>query len=147
MRSNKSINEEIRVKNWLVSKSDELLENDESVEFVAFLKNTIKNDLRASNCGFTFDHKFEIQPKGIFTTKDKKGNLNLGIFEFSSTAIGLKDVGILHTYARMVEPKYAFLLCEKSFSKELTYLLTDPRIAPRLLEYTTGKQLRLLDYC
>jgi hypothetical protein len=71
---------------------------------------------------------------------------NLGIMEISTSAIGLKDVGILHTYAKMVEPKYALLLCEKSYSKELTYLLTDPKIQPRLMKYTEERSLHLLDF-
>jgi hypothetical protein len=46
----------------------------------------------------------------------------------------------------MVEPKYALLLCEKSYSKELTYLLTDPKIEPRLMKYAVGRNLHLLDF-
>ena len=45
----------------------------------------------------------------------------------------------------MVKPKYALLLCENSYSKELTYLLTDPKIGPRLLEFTQGNKILLLD--
>ena len=130
---------------WLKSNSSAFLELNDKIEKVVILNNTIKNDTNALELGLTFDSKYEIQPKAIFTTIDKKGKLNLGIIEISSSAIGLKDIGILHTYAKMVKPKYALLLCENSYSKELTYLLTDPKIGPRLLEFTPGKKIFLLD--
>lgn len=130
---------------WLKSNSSSFLELNDKIEKVVILNNTIKNDPNALELGLTFDSKYEIQPKAIFTTIDKKGKINLGIIEISSSAIGLKDIGVLHTYAKMVKPKYALLLCENSYSKELTYLLTDPKIGPRLLEFTQGNKIFLLD--
>jgi hypothetical protein len=131
---------------WLNSHADQFLDPKDKIEFLVYLTNTIKNDPNTSGLGIAFDHKFEIQPKAFFVTTDTQGNKNFGIVEISTSAIGLKDVGILHTYAKMVEPKYALLLCEKSFSKELTYLLTDPNIYPRLMEYASGRKLTLLDF-
>jgi len=131
---------------WLNSNADKFLDAKDKIEAVVYLNNTIMNDSNALLLGIAFDHRYEIQPKAIFVAIDIQGNRNLGIIEISTTAIGLKDVGILHTYARMVEPKYALLLCEKSYSKELTYLLTDPKIEPRLMEYTAGRHLQLLDF-
>jgi hypothetical protein len=107
---------------------------------------TMKSDPRGSVLGVAFDHKYEIQPKAVFSVVEKSGKIEVGIIEISTSAIGLKDVGILHTYAKMINPKYALLLCEKSFSKELTYLLTDPKIGPRLMEYSAGRNLQLLDF-
>ena len=130
---------------WLKSNSSSFLELNDKIEKVVILNNTIKNDPNALELGLTFDSKYEIQPKAIFTTIDKKGKIHLGIIEISSSAIGLKDIGVLHTYAKMVKPKYALLLCENSYSKELTYLLTDPKIGPRLLEFTQGNKIFLLD--
>lgn len=146
MRSKVSTDRADELKAWLTQNAREILGPSENIEKVVYLNNTIKNDPNASNLGISFDHRYEIQPKAIFTTSDETGNIELGIIEISTSAIGLKDVGILHTYAKMVEPKYAFLLCEKSFSKELTYLLTDPKIEPRLMEYASGKYLQLLDF-
>lgn len=134
------------LKAWLTNNAEDFLGPTEKIEKVVYLNNTIKNDPSASSLGISFDHRYEIQPKAIFTTSDKTGNIEFGIIEISNSAIGLKDVGILHTYAKMVEPKYALLLCEKSYSKELTYLLTDPEIQPRLMEYANGKFLLLLDF-
>ena len=131
---------------WLNSNANEFLEPKDKIETVIYLNNTINNDPNALRLGITFDHRHEIQPKAIFVAIDIKGMRNLGIIEISTSAIGLKDVGILHTYAKMVEPKYALLLCEKSYSKELTYLLTDPKIEPRLMKYADGRNLHLLDF-
>jgi hypothetical protein len=131
---------------WLNSNAQTFLDPTDRIEKVVFLTNTIKNDLNVSGLGITLDHRYEIQPKAVFVTLNDEGGRNLGIIEISSTAIGLKDIGVLHAYAKMVVPKYALLLCEKSFSKELTYLLTNPRIGPRLMEYATGKNLQLMDF-
>ena len=131
---------------WLNSNSSKFLELNDNIEKVVILSNTIKNDPNALDLGLSFDNTYETQPKAISMTIDNEGNKNLGIIEISGSAIGLKDIGILHTYAKMVNPKYALLLCENSYSKELTYMLTDPKIGPRLLEFTLGKKIFLLDF-
>ena len=131
---------------WLNTNSSKFLESGDKIESAFYLKNTIKNDPNASNLGITFDNKFEIQPKAIFVFIDAQGATSIGIIEISSNAVGLKDVGILHAYAKMIEPKYALLLCEKSYSKELAYLLTDPEIGPRLIGYAKSKNLKMLDF-
>ena len=146
MTSNISSTKEEILKNWLQLNSKLFLSAGDEILDVVLLTNTILNDPQTSRLGLKLDHKFEIQPKAIFTTTNKDNSKGFGIIEISSTAIGLKDVGILHTYAKMVSPKYALLLCEKSYSKELTYLLTDPRIAPRLLRFEGEKELKLIDY-
>ena len=131
---------------WLNTNISHFLDPKESIEAVVHLNNTIRNDSNAAELGISFDHRFEIQPKAIFITIDDNGNRNLGIIEISTSVLGLKDIGILHSYAKMVDPKYALLLCEKSYSKELTYLLTDPNIGPRLMKYADGRSLHLLDF-
>jgi hypothetical protein len=146
MPSNSSTIQEGDLLEWLNSNANKFLDPKDKIEAVIYLKNTIKNDPNALRLGITFDHRYEIQPKAIFVSIDIQGIRNLGIIEISTSAIGLKDVGILHTYAKMVEPKYALLLCEKSYSKELTYLLTDPKIEPRLMKYADGRNLQLLDF-
>ena len=146
MPSKYPVGKDVELFDWLNSKGRNFLEPKDKIEAVRYLNNTIRNDPKASGLGITFDHKFEIQPKAIFVTIDDLGNRNLGIVEISTNVIGLKDVGILHAYAKMVEPKYALLLCEKSYSKELTYLLTDPRIGPRLMEYAGGRHLQLMEF-
>ena len=145
MPSNISDSKETDLRDWLQENASQFLDPLEKIESVVYLKNTIKNDTNASGLGITFDHRYDIQPRAIFTTVNKSGAVNLGIIETSTRAIGLKDIGILHTYAKMIEPKYALLLCENSYSKELTYLLTDPKIEPRLMGYADGRQLKLLD--
>ena len=146
MPSNIPTSKEKDLLQWLNSNAQAFLEPNDKIEKVVFLTNTIKNDLTESGLDITLDHRYEIQPKAVFITLNDAGTRNLGIVEISSTAIGLKDVGVLHVYAKMVVPKYALLLCEKSYSKELTDLLTNPKIGPRLLEYAVGKKLQLMDF-
>ena len=146
MPSSYPVDKDVELFDWLNSNASNFLDPKDKIEAVKYLSSTIRNDPNASGMGIAFDHRFEIQPKAIFVTLDDRGNRNLGIVEISTSAIGLKDVGILHTYAKMVEPKYALLLCEKSYSKELTYLLTDPKIGPRLMEYAGGRNLHLMDF-
>lgn len=146
MQSKIFSNKDHELLTWLNANSDKFLESKDKIESALYLNNTIRNDPNASGLGITFDNKFEIQPKAIFVVKDEQGFRSIGIIEISSTAIGLKDIGILHAYAKMIEPKYALLLCEKSYSKELTYLLTDPQIGPRLMGYAKGRNLKLLDF-
>lgn len=131
---------------WLKKNEKLVLEPTERIENVVLLTGTIRSDPRASAMGIKLDHKYEIQPKAVFSVLNQSGEKDFGIIEISSTPIGLKDVGILHAYAIMTNPKYALLLCRKSFSKELTHLLTDPNIAPRLMLYSEGRTLQLLDF-
>ncbi len=96
--------------------------------------------------GFNLDSSYEIRPKAIFIVEDAEKNRNIGILEISKNTIGLKDIGVLNAYAKMVDPKYAVMLCLNSFSKELTYLITNPRIELLLLNYGTRNKIRLLNY-
>lgn len=146
MPSKHSLGKDDELLGWLKSNGNDFLDPKDRIESVIYLHNTINNDPKTTGLGIVFDHKYEIQPKAIFITADDLGNRNLGIIEISTSPIGLKDVGILHAYAKMVNPKYALLLCEKSYSKELTYLLTDPKIGPRLMGYGKGKNLKLMDF-
>ena len=143
--SQKSLIEE-HLHEWLQNNDVFVLDSTERIEKVVLLTGTIRCDPRALEMGIELDHKHEIQPKAVFSVLNQNGEKNLGIIEMSSTPIGLKDVGVLHTYAKMTNPKYALLLCQKSFSKELTYLLTDPNIGPRLMIYSEGRELQLLDF-
>lgn len=131
---------------WLKNNETLFLAPSERIEKVVLLTGTIRSDPRALGMGIELDHKYEIQPKAVFSVLNQRGEKDLGIIEISSTPIGLKDVGILHAYAKMTNPKYAVLLCRKSFSKELTHLLTDPNIAPRLMHYSEGRTLQFLDF-
>ena len=146
MASNHNSLVEVQLREWLESNSSFALDTSERIEKVVFLSSTIRSDPRALTLGIDFDHKYEIQPKAVFSVLSESGTKDLGIIEISTSPIGLKDVGILHTYAKMANPKYALLLCQKSFSKELTYLLTDPDIAPRLMSYSEGRKLQLIDF-
>jgi hypothetical protein len=146
MASNEKSLIEEELKGWLESNPAFSLDGSEKIEKVVFLTSTIRSDPRALTMGVDFDHKYEIQPKAIFSVSDKNGKKDIGIIEISSSPIGLKDVGILHTYAKIINPRYALLLCQKSLSKELTSLLTDPRIGPRLMIYSQGRELQLLDF-
>ena len=119
MPSNSSTIQEGELLEWLNSNANKFLDPKDKIEAVIYLNNTIKNDPNALRLGITFDHRYEIQPKAIFVAIDIQGIRNLGIIEISTNTIGLKDLGILHTYAKMVEPKYALLLCEKSYSRNL----------------------------
>jgi hypothetical protein len=147
MPSRSALSKDEELLAWLKSNSKKFLDPTDKIMSVVYLNNTIRNDPNVTSLGMSFDHKFEIQPKAIFTILDSQGKKRLGIIEISTSAAGLKDVGILHAYAKMVEPKYALLLCHNSYSKELVYLLTDPKIGPRLMEYAGGRNLKLLDFC
>ena len=146
MPSNEKSLVEEHLYEWMKNNETLVLEPTERIESVVLLTGTIRSDPRALAMGIEIDHKYEIQPKAVFSVLNQKGEKDLGIIEISSTPIGLKDVGILHTYAKMTNPKYALLLCRKSLSKELTHLLTDPNIAPRLMHYSEGRKLQLLDF-
>ena len=146
MVSNEKSLAEEELQKWLENNSAFFLDASEQIEKVVFLSGTINSDPRASTMEIEFDHKYEIQPKAVFSVANKNGKKEIGIIEISSSPIGLKDVGILHTYAKIINPKYALLLCQKSFSKELTYLLTDPNIGPRLMVYSQARALQLLDF-
>lgn len=143
--TSKVSNYQSRYESLILRSQEDFLDGKDRIVEIVFLTNTIFNDPRARQLGLPITQVFEIQPKAIFTTKSSTGDLDFGILELSTKAAGLVDIGILHAHAKIVDAKYAVLICEKSFSKELSYLLTDPKIGPRLLNYGVGKTIKFLD--
>jgi hypothetical protein len=137
--------EEKTIFQWLESNSSMFLYPEDKILCVILLKNTIKLDERVKLYGLDLDNKYEIRPKAIFIVEDLVKKKEVGILEISKTAIGVKDIGVINVYAKMIDPKYAILLCSNSLSKELTYLITNPRIEPTLLNYGDRK-IKLLNY-
>jgi hypothetical protein len=137
---------ESRYEEMILQNQSNFLSEGDSIVDIVFLNNTILNDPKVQRLGIALNQTFEIQPRAIFTTKGVDNLDDFGIVESSSKAVGLIDIGILHAYAKMVNPKYAVFICEKSFSKELSYLLTDPVIAPKLLNYGQNRSIQFLDH-
>jgi hypothetical protein len=109
------------------------------------LRTTIRDDPRISAEGLDTSTRFDFQPKAVFFTKEAGDLKKFGIIEYSITALGLKDIGVMQAYARLSNPDYAFILCKKSISKELAYLLANPVTGPRLLRFHGDKSIELLD--
>ena len=109
------------------------------------MKTTIRHDKRVSDEGLDTATRFDFQPKAVFFTKDSTGEKKFGILEYSSSALSLKDVGVMQAYARLSNPHYAFSLCSKSVSKELAYILADPVTGYNLMNYKQGQSISLVD--
>lgn len=109
------------------------------------LKTTIRDDQRISAEGLDTSTRFDFQPKAVFFTKESGDIKKFGIVEYSNTALGLKDIGVMQAYARLSNPDYAIILCKKSISKELAYLLANPVTGTKLLHFSGVKSIEILD--
>jgi hypothetical protein len=109
------------------------------------LQTTIRDDVRISAEGIDTSTRFDFQPKAVFFTEDASGQKKFGILEYSSTSLALKDVGVMQAYARLSNPDYAVVLCKKSISKELAYLLANPVTGESLLRFHPEKSIALID--
>jgi hypothetical protein len=110
------------------------------------MTSTIREDKRVVEEGLVTSTRFDFQPKAVFFTSDSKDNKKFGLLEYSNTALGLKDIGVMQAYARLANPDYAYILCAKSISKELSYVLADPATGANLLRINDTKNISLIDF-
>jgi hypothetical protein len=138
-------NQSSAIEVFLNSHIKNFLDRDERLDFHFQPSSTLLNDPRSSKLGLELNSRFEVQPKLAFSIKDKGGKTSLGILEVSTSPLGLKMIGSMQVLARMIEPKYAFILLCNQISKELTYLLADPQMLTKLLGYGAGKEIKLVE--
>jgi hypothetical protein len=138
-------NQSSAIENFLNSHFQTYIDRDERLDFHFQPSTTLLNDPRSSKLGLVLNSRFEVQPKLAFSVKNKGGRTNLGILEVSTSPLGLKMIGSMQVLARMIEPKYAFILLCNQISKELTYLLADPQMRTKLLGYGAGNEIELIE--
>ena len=112
---------------------------------VGILSTELRADPTAKNLGLSLGSRHEVKPQLFFVSKDFKGNMHIGIAEVSEKPLNLTSLGVMQVYARMVEPRYAIILCEKSMSKELLELRANPSISKRLFNYSNYGEIQLYD--
>lgn len=138
-------NQSSAIEIFLNSHIQNFLDEDERLDFHFQPTSTLLNDPRSSKLGLVLNSRFEVQPKLAFSVKNKVSQKSLGILEVSTSPLGLKMIGSMQVLARMIEPKYAFILLCNQISKELTYLLADPQMRTKLLGYGAGKEIQLIE--
>ena len=133
------------IEEFLTNNGKDFLIPGDAITHIFSPTTTIYQDPRSINLNIPITTRYEIQPKVVFSVKSKGGAHHLGIVEISTTALGLKLIGAMQINARLVNPRYALILMTKSISKELSHLIADPRIGPRLLNYGKGQKISLIN--
>ena len=132
-------------KKWIIDNSNQILNGNEQMLEVGILSTELRADPTAKNLGLSLGSRHEVKPQLFFVSKDSKGNMHIGIAEVSEKPLNLTSLGVMQVYARMVEPRYAIILCEKSMSKELLELRANPSISKRLFNYSNYGEIQLYD--
>ena len=130
---------------WLAEHLSQLLDSGDEIVEILHLTQELRSDPIASGLGMPFTNRHEIRPKFAFTVRDENQDISLGIIEYSEKALGLKGIGEMQVFARMANPKYAIILCNKSLSRELLQLKADPEISDRLFNYGSGRSILTFD--
>lgn len=134
-----------QAKLWIEKNHQKFLPKSEIIEQVIILKADIRRDPDAANLGLNFGNRFEIRPHLLFVIRGNDNSRKIGIAEISESSLGLTTLGIMQAYSRMAEPDYSIILCEKSLSRELLDLKSNPNVSTRIFRYAKNKEIIAID--
>jgi hypothetical protein len=85
---------------------------------------------------------WEFKPDLIGILKNKiTGEVSLAIANRTTSSISLKEIGELHTYAKVLDAKFAILISTNGPSNEVNILLLEQSISDRLLKFNNKTSL------
>jgi hypothetical protein len=87
---------------------------------------------------------WEFKPDLIGILKHKKsGIIRLAIANRTTSSTSLKEIGELHTYAKVLDAEFAIVISTNGPSNEVNILLLEQSIRDRLLQYKPSKSMFL----
>ena len=87
---------------------------------------------------------WEFKPDVIGILKHRlSGAIRLAIVNRTTSSTSLKEIGELHTYAKVLDAEFAILISTNGPSNEVNLLLLDQPIRDRLLQYNPSKSMFL----
>ncbi len=82
---------------------------------------------------------------GILTEK-KSNDVEIVLLNRSISAISLKEIGEMHCYSRLCDPKESFIISPKGLPNEVNLLLLNKIIERQVLFYKDNKFIKILGF-
>ena len=71
----------------------------------------------------------------IVINKEANSKLEIILINRETNAVGLRSIGEIMSYNRLVNPKFSFLISDKGHSNEISYFMVNEKIRLRLLGF------------
>ena len=71
----------------------------------------------------------------IVINKEANSKLEIILINRETKAVGLRSIGEIMSYNRLVNPKFSFLISDKGHSNEISYFMVNEKIRLRLLGF------------
>ena len=89
----------------------------------------IKKFLNYNNWDFIPDYAV------IVINKEANSKLEIILINRETKAVGLRSIGEIMSYNRLVNPKFSFLITDKGHSNEISYFMINEKIRSRLIKF------------
>jgi 23S rRNA pseudoU1915 N3-methylase RlmH len=71
----------------------------------------------------------------IVINKEANSKLEIILINRETKAVGLRSIGEIMSYNRLVNPKFSFLITGKGHSNEISYFIINEKIRSRLIKF------------
>ena len=71
----------------------------------------------------------------IVINKEANSKLEIILINRETIAVGLRSIGEIMSYNRLVNPKFSFLITDKGHSNEISYFMINEKIRSRLIKF------------
>ena len=71
----------------------------------------------------------------IVINKEANSKLEIILINKETKAVGLRSIGEIMSYNRLVNPKFSFLITDKGHSNEISYFMINEKIRSRLIKF------------
>ena len=71
----------------------------------------------------------------IVINKEANSKLEIILINRETKAVGLRSIGEIMSYNRLVNPKFSFLITDKGHSNEISYFMINEKIRSRLIKF------------
>ena len=117
------------IKKFVNSLNYKLIDIIEKSNLSKINNENIKKFLNYNNWDFIPDYAV------IVINKEANSKLEIILINRETKAVGLRSIGEIMSYNRLVNPKFSFLISDKGHSNEISYFMINDKIRSRLMSF------------
>ena len=117
------------IKKFVNSLNYKLIDIIEKSNLSKINNENIKKFLNYNNWDFIPDYAV------IVINKEANSKLEIILINRETKAVGLRSIGEIMSYNRLVNPKFSFLITDKGHSNEISYFMINDKIRSRLMSF------------
>ena len=117
------------IKKFVNSLNYKLIDIIEKSNLSKINNENIKKFLNYNNWDFIPDYAV------IVINKEANSKLEIILINRETKAVGLRSIGEIMSYNRLVNPKFSFLITDKGHSNEISYFMINEKIRSRLIKF------------